>query len=567
MDKKWWTLLVVCVGTFMLLLDVSIVIVALPSIEAALHASFAQVQWVLDAYALTLASLLLTAGVLADRYGRRLLFAIGLTIFTLGSLACGVAQSPTMLVVSRCAQGVGGAIVFATSLALLGESFRGRDRGMAFAAWGAITGLAVSLGPIIGGTLTSAISWRAIFLVNVPIGVVAFAVTLLRVDESRAERPGRPDWAGFASLTLGLIGLVYGLIRASETSWASTAVIASLAAGSALLVTFVIVELAVREPMFDLGLFKTPTFTGGLLAAFAMNGSLFALFLYLVLYLQDILHYSAFQTGVRLLTTTGAMFVAAVVSGRLSEHVPTRLPIGSGLTLVGVGLLLMGGISSASTWTHLVPGLVVAGAGAGLVNPALASTAIGVVEPQRAGMASGVNSTFRQIGFATSVAALGTILLTAFRDRLDTLLAPVPALASRAAAIAAAVRHGGAAGALASAPAAERARLGLALPRRVRDGSGRSRARHRRARAGRSGGGLRAYPTPRLRRARRRPRPDGRRGATARACCARFGDTHAGRAGVAPDRVALIPRGRARRTAGWRGAATRFSSRHPGGRS
>src|SRR5215469_217464 len=181
MDRKWWTLLAVCAGVFMLLLDVTIVVVAQPAIQSGLHASFTDVQWVLDAYALTLASLLLTSGVLADRYGRKRLFQIGLVIFTLGSLACGLAQDPLMLILSRSGQGVGGAIMFATSLALLGNSFRGPDRGIAFGVWGAVTGVAVSLGPILGGILTTAISWRAIFLVNVPIGVVAVAVTLMRV--------------------------------------------------------------------------------------------------------------------------------------------------------------------------------------------------------------------------------------------------------------------------------------------------------------------------------------------------------------------------------------------------
>ena len=231
-DRKWWTLVAVCTGTFMLLLDVTIVVVAIPDIQDGLHATFGQIQWVIDAYALTLASLLLTAGVLADRYGRRLLFAIGLTIFTLGSLLCGLAQTPLMLILSRSGQGVGGAIMFATSLALLGHSFRGKDRGVAFGAWGAITGVAVSLGPILGGIITSGISWRGIFLVNVPIGVAALAITWWRVDESRAPHPGRPDWIGFVLLTTGLVGLVYGLIRASETSWGDAGVAISLVLGA-----------------------------------------------------------------------------------------------------------------------------------------------------------------------------------------------------------------------------------------------------------------------------------------------------------------------------------------------
>ena len=204
MEKKWWTLVVVCAATFMLLLDITIVIVALPTIQSELHASFSDVQWVVDAYALTLASVLLTAGSLADRYGRRLLFTIGLIVFTLGSLLCGIAQSPIMLILSRSAQGIGGAILFATSLALLAQSFHGKDRGMAFGIWGAVTGVAAGLGPVLGGVITTGISWRGIFLVNLPVGVAALVVTRWQVDESKTPHASRPDWAGFVTLTAGL---------------------------------------------------------------------------------------------------------------------------------------------------------------------------------------------------------------------------------------------------------------------------------------------------------------------------------------------------------------------------
>src|SRR3984893_223567 len=197
MDKKWWTLLAVCAGVFMLLLDVTIVTVAQPAIQNGLHASFTDVQWVLDAYALTLASLLLTSGVLADRYGRKRLFQIGLVICTLGSLLCGLAQDPLMLIVSRSAQGVGGAIMFATSLALLGDSFRGRDRGVAFGVWGAITGVSTALGPVLGGVITTDWSWRGIFLVNVPVGVLAGVLTAWREGESKSEHPPPRSWGAF----------------------------------------------------------------------------------------------------------------------------------------------------------------------------------------------------------------------------------------------------------------------------------------------------------------------------------------------------------------------------------
>ncbi len=339
MEKKWWTLVVVCAATFMLLLDVTIVIVALPGIQSGLHAGFSGVQWVVDAYALTLASVLLTAGSLADRYGRRLLFTIGLVIFTLGSLLCGLAQSPLMLILSRSAQGIGGAILFATSLALLAQSFQGKERGMAFGVWGAVTGVATGLGPVLGGVITTGISWRGIFLVNLPIGVAAVAITRWRVEESKTPHAARTDWAGFGLLTAGLVSLVYGLIRAGEIAWSDRGVVVCLALAAVFLVGFVGVERRAEHPMFDLSLFRIPTFGGGLAAAFAMNGSLFAMLLYLVLYLQDDLGYSALGTGLRLLVITAGSLVAATVAGRLSSHMPVRWLIGPGLVLVGVGLL------------------------------------------------------------------------------------------------------------------------------------------------------------------------------------------------------------------------------------
>ena len=440
MDKKWWTLLAVCAGTFMLLLDVTIVTVAQPEIQRGLHASFTDVQWVVDAYALTLAALLLTSGVLADRFGRKLLFAIGLAVFTAGSLLCGLAQDPLLLVVSRSGQGVGGAIMFSVSLALLGHSFQGRERGTAFGAWGAIAGVATALGPVLGGVIVSGWSWRGIFLVNVPVGVAALAVTAWRVEESRSSHASRLDWAGFGLFTGGLVSLVYGLIRAGEYAWSDTGVIACLALGGAALVAFIAVEHRVTDPMFDVALLRKPAFAGASIAAFAMNGSLYALLLYLVLYLQDMLGYSALQAGLRLAIISAAQFVTATLAGRFSHRVPARWLIGPGLLLVGIGLLVMIGLNGVSSWTHLLPGFVVAGLGAGLVNPPLASVAISVVPPPRAGMASGINSTFRQVGIATGIAALGSVFSVAVRRNLVAHL-PAP----EAARVFQGVRHGGSA--------------------------------------------------------------------------------------------------------------------------
>jgi EmrB/QacA subfamily drug resistance transporter len=428
MEKKWWTLVVVCAATFMLLLDVTIVVIALPTIQSGLHASFSDLQWVVDAYALTLASVLLTAGSLADRYGRRLLFTIGLIVFTLGSLLCGVAQSPIMLILSRSGQGVGGAILFTTSLALLAQSFHGHERGVAFGIWGGITAIAVALGPVLGGVITSGIGWRGIFLVNLPVGVGALAITRLQVDESKTPNAARPDWAGFATLTAGLVSLVYGLIRAGEIAWSDTGVLVCLTLAVVFLGAFVAVERRAEHPMFDLSLFRIPTFGGGLAAAYAMNGSLYAMLLYLVLYLQDDLGYSALQTGLRLLIMSCVTLVTATIAGRLSTHMPVRWLVGPGLFLVGLGLLLMTGLDGASSWTHLIPGFIVAGAGSGMVNPPLASTAVGVVTPQRSGMASGVNATFRQIGIATGIAVYGSIFAASLHHKMDQALAGTASL-------------------------------------------------------------------------------------------------------------------------------------------
>jgi EmrB/QacA subfamily drug resistance transporter len=441
MAHKWWTLLAVCTGVFMLLLDITIVNVALPYIQQAFHASLADLQWVIDAYALTLAAFLLTAGSIGDLAGRRLVFAIGIVVFTVGSALCGVAADATFLAIARAFQGIGGAIMFATSLALLAAAFAPRERGVAFGVFGAVTGVAVAVGPVLGGALTSWLSWRWIFFVNLPIGVLALLVTLKEVDESKAPMARRPDWPGFVTFTLGLSALVYGLIRSHPDGWGSTTVAGSLIVAAVLLGAFFGIELRSRAPMLDLHLLRVPTFNGGLIAAWAISASLFSLLTYIVLYLQNVLGSSAIDTGIRLLPLTGATFLTAGLAGRLTGHVPTRWLIGPGFALIGVGLLLMRGITPADQWTHLLPGLIVAGIGGGLVNVPLASTAVGVVEPARAGMASGINSTARQVGIATGVAALGSILASQADSSVISHLSRTP-LAGGSHALAQAVSNG-----------------------------------------------------------------------------------------------------------------------------
>ncbi|QKT06632.1 MFS transporter [Gordonia sp. X0973] len=424
MTRKWWTLGVICAATFMLLLDVTIVAVALPQIQHSLGASFTALQWITDSYALALAALLLTSGSIADRFGRKRVFLGGLIVFTLGSVLCGIAQSAEMLIASRVLQGVGGAALFATSLALLAATFHGRERGIAFGVWGAVTGIATALGPVLGGVITTEINWRGVFWVNLPIGIAAIAVTVLRVDESRSPHARRVDLAGMVVFTAALLALVYGLTEAGQRSWGDALVVSSLITAAVLLIVFTVIEATVAEPMFDLSLLRVPTFVGGSIAAVTMNGTLFAMLIYVVLYLQDAQGYSAMQTGLRLLIMSVCSMVVATVSGRLSERVPVRWLIGPGLFLVGVGLLLMQGLRADSSWTHLIPGLVVAGIGSGLVNPPLASTAVGVVDVHRSGMASGINTTFRQVGIAVGIAVYGSIfsarLASGLRERLGS---------------------------------------------------------------------------------------------------------------------------------------------------
>jgi EmrB/QacA subfamily drug resistance transporter len=423
MEQKWWTLLAVCIATFMLLLDITIVNTALPYIERALDASFTDLQWVIDAYALGLAGLLLTGGSLADRFGRRLVFVIGLGVFTGASLVCGLSGSPLMLNVARAVQGIGGALMFATALALLANAFAPNERGTAFGLWGATTGAAVAVGPLVGGALTEGLGWEFIFFVNIPIGIGAIAMTLAKVQESSDPAHGRIDWAGLVTFSGGLTCLVFALIRGNAEGWGSALILGLLAAAAVLLLAFVAAELRARLPMFDLALFRNPSFDGASIAAFVLSAAMFSMFLYLTLYIQNALGYTALQAGLRFLPVTLLSFLVAPVSGKLSERYGVRWFIAAGLAIVGIGLLLMRGVEPGDDWTALLAGFMVAGGGIGLVNPAIATAAIGVVEPRRSGMASGINSTFRQVGIATGTAGLGAIFSHLVGSRQDAFAA------------------------------------------------------------------------------------------------------------------------------------------------
>jgi EmrB/QacA subfamily drug resistance transporter len=453
-ERKWLTLIVVCVAVFMLLLDITIVNVALPDIGRSLHADFSDIQWVIDAYSLMLAAFLLTAGSLGDLLGRRTVFVVGLAVFSLASLGCGLSDSSTLLNVMRGVQGIGGAIMFAQSLALIAEAFQGRERGTAFGIWGATVGASVAVGPLLGGVITESWGWEWVFFVNVPVGVVAILLALAYISEGRDPNAPGIDWPGLVTFSGGLFLLVFALIRGNPEGWGSALIVGLLVGAVVLLVAFFVIESRVSNPMLDLSLFRVPTFAGASIAAFGLSASMFAMFLYLTLYIQNGLHYSPLEAGLRFLPITLMSFFVAPIAGRLSSTVPVRALMGVGLVLVSAGLLLMHGLTVNSDWTALLAGFLVAGAGVGLVNPPLASTAVGVVPPQKSGMASGINTTFRQVGIATGIAGLGAVYQSVVEDKVRDGFAAL--VDGRASALAHQVATGETAQALAQVPGRSR---------------------------------------------------------------------------------------------------------------
>jgi len=429
MARKWWTLIAVCTATFMLLLDITIVNVALPAIQRSLDASFSDLQWVVDAYALALATCVLTAGSLADLFGRKRVFLIGVALFTIASTACGAANDPLFLIIARGVQGLGGAMMFATGLALLSQEFHGKERGTAFGVWGATIGAAVAIGPLAGGMLTSWLSWRWIFLVNIPIGVAAIILSAKQLHESSDPEHSRLDPIGLVTLIGGLFCLILALIEGNQQGWSTSWIIGLFVAAGVLLVLFVVSQLGDRTTMVDLTLFRRPAFVGAQTTAFAISSSMFAMFLYLTLFLQNILGLSPLKTGLVFLPLSVVSFVAAPIAGRLSTRVPIRILLAAGLALNAVAMWSMSRVTPSSGWTVLLPGFLIAGIGIGLVNAPLASTAVSTVRQERAGMASGINNTFRQLGIATGIAALGAV----FASKVDPrAFAPHPGIVARA---------------------------------------------------------------------------------------------------------------------------------------
>ncbi|MFF5294753.1 DHA2 family efflux MFS transporter permease subunit [Paractinoplanes globisporus] len=419
--RKWWPLVTVCLGTFMLLIDVTIVNVALPQMATDLSTSFNALQWVVDGYALALGVLLLGAGALSDMHGHRRFYVGGLIVFALASLACGLAAGPALLVTARVVQGAGAAAMFTTTFALLNSSYQGRERGVAYGIWGGVSGAATAVGPVLGGLLTEGLSWRWIFLVNLPICVAAVIMCFTTLRHDGERRPGRFDLWGTLTFTIAAGTLTFAVIRANDEGWSSVKTWGLIAVSAVALAAFVLIEWRTDHAMFDLRLLRNRSFTGILIASLLVNFSAFAAFTYTSIWLQSVTGLSPLRAGlVGLPMSVCAMLASGVAGARLHGRSP-RLIIGGGMLLIGVGgLLLALFVGADSTWAALIPGYIVIGLGVGLVMPTLASSAMAAVPTRRGGMAAGSLTTARQLGFAIGVAVLGTVFAARATDHLGS---------------------------------------------------------------------------------------------------------------------------------------------------
>src|SRR5215472_13619582 len=431
-SRQRWTLLLVCTAAFMLLLDITIVSVALPSIQRDLHASLPDLQWVSAAYALVLAVLLLPAATLGDRLGRRRLFLAGLVIFTAGSLACALAPTALALELFRALQGAGGAVLFATGTPLLRAGFSGAALARALGVFGATIGAASAM--------------------------AAFAGGVARLREYRDPAGGRADWTGTILITVALTALMVALIRGNAMGWASPAIVALLAAAAVAFAAFVIYELRIAAaPMADLRLFGRRSFAATGFVAFAISATVIGMIIYLSLYIQNTLGYSPVQAGLRFLPLTLASFTVALLTGRLIGKVAMRVLLGVAMAAAAAGLASMAHLTATSTWLVLLPGFILAGIGLGITSTGLASAALAAVEPAHAGMAAGLVNTLRQVGTAAGVAVLGALYTSRVTTATLHALAGLPAPPGAAPRLAAAVASGAGTRAAAAVPPAARA--------------------------------------------------------------------------------------------------------------
>ena len=439
-QHRGWTLLVTSLSVFMLLLDINVVNVARLEIRKELDASFTQLQWVLDAYALGLAAILVAAGSLADRIGRRRIFTIGFVIFTLASLACGLAWNVNVLIVSRFIQGIGGAILFAVGPALLGYVYTGADSTRAFGIFGGVGGLAIAAGPLVGGGLTDGLDWRWIFLINIPLGIIALIITRIRVTESRSAVTPPLDLMGAALFSTFLTLLVLGLLRGEDNGWTSTFILGLFAASAITLIAFIVLQVRRGDKaMFEASLFTNTTFNGLNIATLFLNIALLAAIFLLITYIQVLMGYSAWASGLRALPLTLTLVVGAFISGTISSRTAPRISAALALGCVAVGLLLIRLVDSGDSWTAALPMMFVLGIGMGLFNPIRTELSVSTVSPERAGGASGINATFQQVGAAIGVAGLGAFFQNRVHhyfenDPATSILGPMRTDAARGAA-------------------------------------------------------------------------------------------------------------------------------------
>jgi EmrB/QacA subfamily drug resistance transporter len=410
-NRKWWTLGAVAFGLFMIMLDNTIVNVALPSIQRDLRIDVSELEWVVNGYALTFAVLMLTGGKLADLLGRRLIFIVGLAIFTLSSLACGLANGPEVLIGARIVQGVGAALMNPATLSIITATFPPRQRGMAIGIWAGVSALALAIGPLVGGVVTEQIDWSWIFFINVPVGIVAIVVARLVIAESRdTAHEQRLDLPGLITSGIGLFALTYALIEANTYGWTSARILSLFAVALVTLTAFVVLERRQRLPMLDLSLFKNSTFAGANATMMLVALAMFGVFFFVSLYMQNILGYSATEAGASFLPMTMLIILVAPVAGRLSDRFGSRWLMGAGMLLVSGSLLIFSRLDLSSGFWNLFPGLVVGGLGMALSMAPTTSAAMGSVPVDKAGVGSAVLNSMRQVGGSLGIAIMGAIV-------------------------------------------------------------------------------------------------------------------------------------------------------------
>jgi EmrB/QacA subfamily drug resistance transporter len=410
-NRKWWTLGAVGLGLFMIMLDNTVVNVALPSIQRDLGARLSELEWIVSGYALTFAALLLTGGKLADLLGRRLIFVVGLAVFSGSSLACALAPSAGFLVGARVAQGVGAALMNPATLSIISAAFPPRQRGTAIGIWVGVSATALAIGPLVGGLLTEHAGWSSIFYINVPIGAVAILASFLLIDETKdTSQEQRLDLPGLVASGLGLFALTYALIEANAYGWTSTRIVGSFAVAAVALVAFVALELRQRLPMFDLSLFRNGTFTGANTVVLLVGLAMFGVFFFISLYMQNILGYSPVQAGAAFLPMTLLVILVSPIAGRLSDRVGSRWLLAVGMTVVTVQLLYLSRLGVNESYLTLVPAMLLGGIGMPLVMTPATAAGMSSVPVDKAGVGSAVLNSSRQVGGSIGIALIGAIM-------------------------------------------------------------------------------------------------------------------------------------------------------------